>query len=93
MSLKHISTDQAPAAIGPYSQAIVANGLVYTAGSIPLVPSTMTIIEGGIQEQTKQALENLQHVLSAAGSDFSKVIKTTIFLKVCGLLFGLVWSR
>lgn len=83
MSLKLVSTDQAPKAIGPYSQAIIANGFVYTAGSIPLVPSTMQVIAGGIQEQTKQSLENLGAVLKEAGSGFDKVVKTTVFLKVC----------
>ena len=81
-TLQHISTDKAPKAIGPYSQAIKANGFVYTAGQIPLVPSTMEIVAGGIQEQTRQSLENLRAVLQAAGSDFDKVIKTTVFLKV-----------
>jgi reactive intermediate/imine deaminase len=80
--LKQISTTQAPKAIGPYSQAIVANGFVFTAGSIPLVPSTMEIIQGGIQEQTQQALQNLRHVLIASGTDIQNVVKTTVFLKV-----------
>ena len=80
--LKQISTTQAPKAIGPYSQAIVANGFVFTAGSIPLVPATMEIIQGGIQEQTQQALQNLRQVLIASGTDVQNVVKTTVFLKV-----------
>ena len=82
MSLVKVSTDLAPKAIGPYSQAIKANGFVFTAGQIPLDPKTMQIVAGGIQEQTKQSLLNLNQVLIASGSDFSKVVKTTVFLKV-----------
>lgn len=82
MSLKQVSTDLAPTAIGPYSQAIMANGFVFTAGQIPLEPKSMKIVEGGIQEQTRQSLLNLEQVLKASGSDFSKVVKTTVFLKV-----------
>ena len=79
--IKQVVTAQAPKAIGPYSQAVVANGMVYTAGSIPLVPETMEIVDGDIQEQTRQSLFNLKNVLEAAGSDFDHVIKTTVFLK------------
>lgn len=82
MSLAQVSTDLAPKAIGPYSQAIKANGFVFTAGQIPLDPKSMQIVEGGIQEQTRQSLLNLEQVLKAAGSDFTKVVKTTVFLKV-----------
>ncbi|GAA5800250.1 endoribonuclease L-PSP [Helicostylum pulchrum] len=81
MSLARVHTDSAPAALGPYSQAIKANGLVYTSGQIPLIATTGEIVEGGIQEQTKQVLINLTEVLKAAGSDLEKVIKTTVFLK------------
>lgn len=82
MSLKAVATPNAPAAIGPYSQGIVVNGnLVFTAGQLGLVPATMQMVEGGVQEQTRQVLENLQGVLEAAGSSLSQVIKTTVFLK------------
>lgn len=79
--LKHVSTTLAPAAIGPYSQAVVANGMVFTAGQIPFIPETMEIKEGDIKVQTKQALLNLKQVLLAAGSDFDLIVKTTVFLK------------
>ncbi len=75
-----IATDKAPKAIGPYSQATVVNGMVYTAGQIAFDPATMEIVSGGIREQTQRVLANLQAVLQAAGSDFSKVVKTTVFL-------------
>ncbi|PGL70764.1 RidA family protein [Bacillus sp. AFS055030] len=75
-----IHTDHAPKAIGPYSQAIIANGLLYTSGQIPLTAEG-NLVEGGIQEQTKQVFANLKAVLEEAGTDLSKVIKTTVFLK------------
>lgn len=75
-----IVTKEAPSAIGPYSQAVAVNRLVYTSGQIPLVPKTGEIIEGGIREQTRQALENLRAVLAAADSDFAHAVKTTCFL-------------
>lgn len=77
---KVISTDKAPAAIGPYSQAIEVNGMVYTSGVIPVVPKTGEIPQGS-KEQAKQALENLSHLLEAAGTSMDKVIKTTVFIK------------
>ena len=76
-----INTENAPGAIGPYSQAIAVNGFVYTSGQIPLNPSTGEIVSGGVEEQTKQALENLKNVLLAAGVDLKDVIKTTVFIK------------
>ena len=75
-----IATDKAPKAIGPYSQATVVNGMVYTAGQIAFDPTTMEVVTGGIREQTERVLANLQAVLKAAGSDLSKVVKTTVFL-------------
>jgi 2-iminobutanoate/2-iminopropanoate deaminase len=75
-----ISTDKAPAAIGPYSQAIEVNGMVYTSGVIPVVPSTGEIPEGSVA-QARQAFENLSHLLEAAGSGVDKVVKTTVFIK------------
>ena len=80
MSKQIIATDKAPGAVGPYSQAVVANGFVFTAGQIPLIPGTKTIVEGGIQEQTRRALQNVQAVLEAAGTTLDKVVKTTVFL-------------
>ena len=79
-SIDPIATDNAPKAIGPYSQATVVNGMVYTAGQIAFDPITMEIVTGGIREQTERVLANLQAVLKAAGSDLSKVVKTTVFL-------------
>jgi len=79
-----ISTDHAPKAIGPYSQAVVWNGVVYLSGQIPLDPATGQLIGGGIAEQTVRALENLKAVLEAAGSDLPHVLKTTVFLKDMG---------
>lgn len=78
---KIVSTDKAPKAIGPYSQAIRIEGLVYTAGQVGLVPATMEIIEGGIEAQTRQVLTNLKHVLEAADAGLNYVIKTTVFLQ------------
>ncbi len=75
-----IHTDHAPKAIGPYSQAVIANGLLYTSGQIPLRVDG-TIVEGGIEEQTNQVFANLKAVLEEAGTDLSKVVKTTVFLK------------
>lgn len=79
-----ISTTSAPAAIGPYSQAVRWNGLVYCSGQIPLDPATGQIVEGGIEEQTVRVLENLRAVLEAAGAAFETVLKTTIFVKDMG---------
>jgi 2-iminobutanoate/2-iminopropanoate deaminase len=76
-----VQTESAPKAIGPYSQAIKANGLVFASGQIPLDPSTMQIVEGGIREQTERVMNNLGAVLQAAGSSFQRVVKTTVYLK------------
>jgi len=78
--LKRVHTDHAPAAIGPYSQAIVVDGWVFCSGQIPLVPETGELLKGGISEQTERALTNLAHVLDAAGSSMGDVVKTTVFL-------------
>ena len=75
-----VATEQAPAAIGPYSQAIAAAGLVFCSGQIPLDPVTGQIVEGGIDTQTRRVLDNLTVVLQAAGSSPEQVVKTTIFL-------------
>lgn len=76
-----IHTDSAPKAIGPYSQAIVSNGLVFCSGQIPLDPTSGAIVEGGIEEQTVRVLDNLKAVLEAAGASLDSVLKTTIFVK------------
>ncbi len=81
---KIISTDKAPSAIGPYSQAVVAGNIVYTSGQIAIVPSTGNVVEGGVEEQTKQAIENLKAVLEEAGTSLNKVVKTTVFIKNMG---------
>ena len=78
---KVISTEAAPKAIGPYSQAIVYNGIAYLSGQIPLDPATGQLVEGGIEEQTVRVLENLGAVLAACGSNFGRVLKTSIFVK------------
>ncbi len=80
MHLEPVSTPDAPKAIGPYAQAIVAGDLVFTAGQIALDPATMEVVPGGVAEQTERVMRNLAAVLAAAGSDLSRVIKTTVFL-------------
>jgi len=75
-----ISSNSAPAAIGPYSQAIVVNGLLFTSGQIPLSPETGAVIGDNIREQTEQVIRNIEAVLTAANCDFSQVVKTTCFL-------------
>lgn len=80
MSREVVQTSQAPAAVGPYSQAIIANGFVYTAGQGGLIPGTKTPVEGGIQVQTRQVMENLKAILEAAGSSLDKAVKTTVFM-------------
>ena len=78
--MKYISTDQAPGAIGPYSQAIEVNGFLFASGQIALSPVTGEVVGGTIEEQTKQVCENVGGILNAAGLDFSHVVKTTCFL-------------
>jgi 2-iminobutanoate/2-iminopropanoate deaminase len=75
-----VHTEQAPKAIGPYSQAIKANGFVFASGQIPIIPETGEFVAGGITEQTEQAIKNLSRVLEAAGSGLDRVVKTTVFL-------------
>ena len=77
---KAISTQNAPGAIGPYSQAIEANGFIYLSGQLPIVPATGSFPEGGIKEQTRQSLLNAQAILKEAGADLSNVVKTTVLL-------------
>ena len=81
MAKEVIATKNAPGAIGPYSQAIKANGFVFASGQLGLVPATGEFAEGGIEEQTHQSLTNVKSVLEAAGSGLEKVVKTTVFLK------------
>ncbi len=75
-----INTPQAPAAIGPYSQAIQIGNLVFTSGQIPIDPATGTLVQGGIKEQTRRSLANVKAVLEAAGLSMDKVVKTTVFM-------------
>ena len=75
-----VQTDKAPKAIGPYSQAVKANGFVFCSGQISINPETGEIVGNSVKEQTEQVLKNLFAVLEAAGSDYSKVVKTTVFL-------------
>lgn len=79
-----ISTSHAPAAIGPYSQAVRANGFVFCSGQIPLDPATGAMVEGGVARQTERVLENLKAVLEAAGSSLAQVVRTTVFLQDLG---------
>ena len=78
--MKALHTKSAPAAIGPYSQAIEVNGFVFASGQIPIDPATGEFVEGGIKEQTRQALTNAAHIMAEAGIDLSHVVKTTVFL-------------
>ena len=80
MPLEFVSTPRAPKAIGPYSQAVISNGLLFTAGQVALDPVKGELVSGGIVEQTTRALENLRAILTEAGADFSQVVKTTVFL-------------
>ena len=78
--LKKVATDKAPAAIGPYSQGIIANGFLFASGQIPIIPATGAIAEGDITVQAKQVMENIGEILKEAGTDYEHVVKTTCFL-------------
>ena len=78
--MKAIHTDQAPKALGPYSQAIEAGGMVFASGQVPIDPATDQFVSGGIKEQTRQSLTNARSILQQAGPDLSHVVKTTVFL-------------
>ena len=78
--MKAIATNNAPAAIGPYSQAIEVNGFVYASGQIPIDPATGAFVPGGIREQTRQSLKNASAIMQQAGTDLSHVVKTTVYL-------------
>ena len=80
MEQREVKTDQAPKAIGPYSQAIVAGDLIFASGQIPIDPETGEIVDGPVERQTEQVLKNLGAVLEAAGSDLAHVVKTTVYL-------------
>lgn len=76
-----ISTPKAPAAIGPYSQAVLVNGMLFTSGVIPIDPETNTLVEGDVIVQARQAIGNLKNLIEASGSSMDKVVKTTVFIK------------
>lgn len=80
MQINKVETQNAPAAIGPYSQAIVVGDFVYTSGQLGLDPKTGAFVEGGVKEQTQQALKNVEAVLKQAGTSMGKVVKTTVFV-------------
>ena len=84
MQLRTVQTDDAPQAIGPYSQAIVSGDMIYTAGQIPLDPRSKEIVDGGIAEQTDRVMQNLRAILEAAGASLGSVVKTTVFLSDMG---------
>jgi 2-iminobutanoate/2-iminopropanoate deaminase len=84
MTRSIISTELAPAAIGPYAQAVRAGNLIFTSGQIPLDPATQQLVVGGIAEQTRRVLENLKAILDEAGSGLDNVVKTTVYLKDLG---------
>lgn len=80
MPIRTTHTDRAPAAIGPYAQAVVANGFLFSAGQIPLDPASMQVVDGDVAAQTEQVLRNLDAVLASAGASWADVVKTTVFL-------------
>lgn len=82
--MKAISTDKAPGAIGPYSQAIEAGGMVFASGQLPIDPQTGVFAAGGVKEQTRQSITNAKQILEAAGTDLSHVVKTTVYLSDMG---------
>jgi 2-iminobutanoate/2-iminopropanoate deaminase len=81
MTKRVVLTDRAPRPVGPYSQAIVANGFVFVAGQVPIDPSTGKVVEGGIREQTRRVLENVKAILEAADSSLDRVVKVNVYLK------------
>lgn len=93
--MQKINTTKAPAAIGPYSQAVIVNGVLYTSGQIPINPETGQVVEGGIKEQTMQVMKNLQALLDEAGASIENVFKTTCFLYDMGdfSIFNEVYSE
>ncbi|HNX32360.1 MAG TPA: RidA family protein [Holophaga sp.] len=93
--MKTLSVSSAPAAIGPYAQATIVGSLLFTSGQIPLVPGTGTLVSGPIEAQTEQVIRNLSAILGAAGTNWSRVIKTTVFLTDLGdfQAFNQVYER
>ena len=93
--MKKVATEKAPAAIGPYSQAMIVGDLVYTSGQIAIDPANGNLVEGGVSAQTEQVMKNLGAVLAAAGSSYEKVVKTTCFLQDIGdfAVFNEIYSR
>lgn len=93
--MRVVYTDKAPAAIGPYSQAMITGGLLFTSGQIGIDPATGEVVEGGIEEQAEQVIKNLEAVLKEAGTDFTKVVKTTCFLQDMGdfAAFNAVYAK
>ncbi|MCK5780591.1 MAG: RidA family protein [Psychrilyobacter sp.] len=81
MAKRYIHTENAPAALGPYSQAVEANGTLYVSGQIPFVPATMELVSEDVQEQTRQSLENVKAILTAAGYTLDDVVKAGVFIK------------
>lgn len=81
MTRRTILTEAAPKPVGPYSQAVVANGFVFVAGQVPIDPGTGKVVEGGIREQTRRVLENVKAILEASGSSLEKVVKVNVYLK------------
>jgi len=80
MTMKSINSNKAPWALGPYSQAVVADKMVFVSGQLPIDPATGLFAEGGVKELTRQSLTNVKHILEAAGTDLSHVVKTTVYL-------------
>ncbi len=93
--MRVVYTDKAPAAIGPYSQAMITGGLLFTSGQIGIDPATGEVVDGGIEEQAEQVIKNLEAVLKEAGTDFTKVVKTTCFLQDMGdfAAFNAVYAK
>ena len=85
---KEIATTKAPAALGPYSQAIEANGMLFVSGQIPIVPATGALVEGDIKAQTRQSMENIAAILAEAGYTFDNVVKTTCLLAAFNQVYG-----
>jgi len=79
--MKSVKTENAPAAVGPYSQGIDTGSMVFTSGQLPIIPATGKLLDGTIEEQTRQALLNVEAVLKEAGTDLNKVVKVTVFVK------------
>jgi 2-iminobutanoate/2-iminopropanoate deaminase len=95
LSRKTVFTEKAPKPVGPYSQAVISGGFVFVSGQIPLNPETSKVVEGGIEAQTVQVMENLKHILESTGLTLSDVVKTTVFLSNLGdfQAFNKVYSK